>query len=67
MQAGVLLAATGIRGEELYPFAREHFPFMNPSFTELTVIATASESVAPLASVESTVRVSEPLKFALPW
>ena len=38
-----------------------------PSFTELTVIATESESVAPLASVESSVRVSEPLKSALPW
>jgi hypothetical protein len=41
--------------------------FTGPSFTELTVMATASESVAPLASVESTVRVSPPLKFALPW
>ena len=41
--------------------------FTGPSFTELTVIATASESVAPLASVESTVRVSAPLKSALPW
>ena len=38
-----------------------------PSFTELTVIATASESVAPLASVESRVSVSAPLKSALPW
>jgi dienelactone hydrolase len=36
VQAGVLLAATGIGGEELHPFAKEHFPFMNPSFTELT-------------------------------
>ena len=36
------------------------------SFTELTVMATASESVAPLASVE-TVRVSAPLKFRAPW
>jgi len=40
--------------------------FTGPSFTGLTVIATASESVAPLASVESTVRVSEPLKSAPP-
>ena len=31
------------------------------------VIATASESVAPFASVESTVSVSAPLKSALPW
>ena len=36
------------------------------SFTELTVIATASESVnAPSAVV--TVSVSEPLKSGLPW
>ena len=41
--------------------------FIGPSFTELTVIATASESAAPFASVESTVRVSEPLKSGLPW
>ena len=36
VRAGVLLAATGIGGEELHPFAQEHFPFMYPSFTELT-------------------------------
>ena len=41
--------------------------FTGPSLTEVTVIATASESVAPLASVESTVSVSPPLKSALPW
>ena len=41
--------------------------FTGPSFTELTVIATASESVAPFASVDSTVSVSAPLKSALPW
>ncbi|MFI0240220.1 alpha/beta hydrolase family protein [Streptomyces sp. NPDC016845] len=36
VEAGVLLAATGIGGDELHPFAKEHFPFMNPSFAELT-------------------------------
>ncbi len=36
VRAGVLLAATGIGGDELHPFARKHFPFMNPSFAELT-------------------------------
>lgn len=36
VQAGVLLAATGIGGAGLHRFAQEHFPFMNPSFTELT-------------------------------
>ena len=38
-----------------------------PSLTELTVIETASESVTPLPSVESTVSVSEPLKLRFPW
>ena len=37
------------------------------SFTAVTVIEIASESVAPFASVESTVSVSEPAKLALPW
>ena len=41
--------------------------FTGPSLTELTVIATASESVAPLASVERMVSVSAPLNSALPW
>ncbi len=41
--------------------------FTGPSLIEVTVMATASESVAPLASVESTVSVSAPLKSALPW
>jgi len=39
VSAGVLLAATGLGGEELHPFAREHFPFMNPSFAELSTPA----------------------------
>ncbi|PRZ08764.1 alpha/beta hydrolase family protein [Isoptericola sp. CG 20/1183] len=34
--AGVLLAATGLGGDELHPFAQENFPFMRPSFQELT-------------------------------
>lgn len=36
VKAGVLLAATGIGGEELHPFAKANFPFMNPSFQTLT-------------------------------
>ncbi len=36
VNVGILLAATGIGGAELHPFAKEHFPFMNPSFSELT-------------------------------
>ena len=39
--------------------------FTGPSFTELTVIATASESVAPLASVESTVSVSRAVEVGV--
>lgn len=34
--AGILLAATGLAGDELHPFARANFPFMRPSFRELT-------------------------------
>lgn len=34
--AGILFAATGAGGEDLDPFAKEHFPFMYPSFSELT-------------------------------
>jgi pimeloyl-ACP methyl ester carboxylesterase len=34
--AGILLAATGLAGDELHPFARANFPFMRPSFSELT-------------------------------
>jgi predicted dienelactone hydrolase len=34
--AGVLLAATGVAGDDLVPFAAERFPFMRPSFAELT-------------------------------
>ncbi len=36
VSAGILLAATGIGGEDLNPFARANFPFMYPSFRELT-------------------------------
>lgn len=34
--AGILLAATGIGGDDLHPFAQANFPFMRPSFHELT-------------------------------
>ena len=33
--AGVLLAATGLAGDDLAPFAQANFPFMRPSFAEL--------------------------------
>jgi pimeloyl-ACP methyl ester carboxylesterase len=34
--AGILFAATGVGGEHLHPFAQANFPFMRPSFRELT-------------------------------
>lgn len=34
--AGVLLAAAGLGGADLTPFAAEHLPFMNPSFADMT-------------------------------
>ncbi|MGK5737868.1 alpha/beta hydrolase family protein [Micromonospora sp. URMC 103] len=37
--AGVLLATTGRGGADLSPFAAEHFPFMNPSFSDMTTPA----------------------------
>ncbi|WP_051797732.1 alpha/beta hydrolase family protein [Catenuloplanes japonicus] len=37
--AGVLLALTGTGLGDLSPFAAEHFPFMSPSFAELTAPA----------------------------
>ena len=37
--AGLLLATTGEGGADLTPFAAEHFPFMNPSFEDMTTPA----------------------------
>ncbi|WP_393087293.1 alpha/beta hydrolase family protein [Streptomyces sp. LN704] len=36
VSAGVLLALPGRGGDDLSPFAAEHFPFMNPSFDDMT-------------------------------
>ena len=36
VKAGVLLATAGTGGADLTPFAAEHFPFMNPSFSDLS-------------------------------
>lgn len=36
IKAGVLLCAAGKGGADLTPFAAEHFPFMNPSYAEMT-------------------------------
>lgn len=34
--AGILFAATGLGGDDLHPFAEANFPFMRPSFAELS-------------------------------
>jgi dienelactone hydrolase len=34
--AGILFAATGVGGDDLHPFAQANFPFMRPSFQQLT-------------------------------
>ncbi|MFL1905562.1 alpha/beta hydrolase family protein [Streptomyces tauricus] len=39
VKAGVLLATAGKGGADLTPFAAEHFPFMNPSFENMTTQA----------------------------
>lgn len=39
IKAGVLLATTGSGGADLTPFAAEHFPFMNPSFVNMSTPA----------------------------
>jgi predicted dienelactone hydrolase len=39
IKAGVLLATTGKGGADLTPFAAEYFPFMNPSFADMTTPA----------------------------
>lgn len=36
VKVGVLLAAPGLGGADLTPFAAEHFPFINPSFAHMT-------------------------------
>lgn len=36
VSAGILFAATGVAGDDLHPFAQANFPFMRPSFSELS-------------------------------
>lgn len=36
IKAGVLLATTGLGGDDLTPFARDNFGFMSPDFSQLT-------------------------------
>jgi predicted dienelactone hydrolase len=39
IKAGVLLATAGLGGADLTPFAAENFPYMNPSFADMTTPA----------------------------
>ncbi|HEU5029911.1 MAG TPA: chlorophyllase [Spirillospora sp.] len=49
--AGVLLTLTGLGGDDLSPFAAEHFPFMNPSFDGMAapaLVIAGDEDRSPL-------------------
>ncbi|NLU84722.1 alpha/beta fold hydrolase [Rhodococcus sp. HNM0569] len=51
--AGILLSATGIGGEDLHPFAQDNFPFMYPSFRELTtptLVVAGDHDQSPMSS-----------------
>ncbi|GAA2693543.1 MULTISPECIES: alpha/beta fold hydrolase [Actinosynnema] len=54
VRAGVLLAATGLGGADLSPFAAEHFPFMSPSFAELTTPALVVAGDADQSALTAT-------------
>ncbi len=53
IKAGVLLATPGQGGADLTPFAAEHFPFMTPSFADMTtpVLVIAGDRDQSLLSV----------------
>lgn len=50
--AGVLLATTGTGGADLSPFAADHFPFMSPSFADMTtptLVIAGDQDQSPLS------------------
>ncbi|MGN9781846.1 alpha/beta hydrolase family protein [Nonomuraea sp. ZG12] len=52
IKAGVLLTVTGTGGADLSPFAAEHFPFMSPSFADMTtpaLIVAGDQDDSPLS------------------
>jgi dienelactone hydrolase len=52
IKAGVLFATAGLGGADLTPFAAEHFPFMNPSFADMTtpaLIVAGDKDDSPLS------------------
>lgn len=51
IKAGILLTPAGKGGEDLSPWAAEHFPFMNPSYAELTtptLVVAGDQDISPL-------------------
>ncbi|MEO6686781.1 MAG: chlorophyllase, partial [Dyadobacter sp.] len=51
IKAGVLLTPAGKGGEDLSPFAAEHYPFMNPSYAEMTtptLVVAGDKDISPL-------------------
>ncbi|MGI5350465.1 alpha/beta hydrolase family protein [Streptomyces sp. CA-250714] len=53
IKAGVPLATAGKGGADLTPFAAEHFPFMNPSFANMTtpaLIVVGDKDDSPLSA-----------------
>ncbi len=53
IKAGALLSTTGLGGADLSPFAAEHFPFMNPSFSDMrtpTLVVAGDHDQSPLST-----------------
>lgn len=53
IRAGVLLSTTGTGGEDLTPFAQEHFSFMSPNFDQLgtpTLVVAGDSDQSPLST-----------------
>lgn len=53
VKAGVLLATTGIGGDNLTPFAQQHFAFMSPAFDRLTtptLVVAGDHDQSPLST-----------------
>lgn len=51
--AGVLLAVAGTGGDDLTPFAAEHFSFMNPNFAQMAtpaLLVAGDEDKSPLST-----------------
>lgn len=53
VKAAVLLADTGLGGDDLTPFAQQHFSFMSPDFSELnvpTLVVAGDADQSPLST-----------------